>query len=85
MKSFQSSQRSAFDDSAFLPIHYTAKPGDKSDDLPGAILRRCEGDATVLIPIDPLGNGENSKEVVTTCTKGWKRGGINSLVNIAQR
>ena len=59
-----------FDDSTFLPIHCTVKPGDKGDDLPGAILR-CEGNATVLIPIDPLGNGKNSKEAVTTCTKGW--------------
>ena len=39
--------------------------------LPGAILR-YEGDVEVLVPIDPLGNGQNSKEAVTTRTIDWE-------------
>ena len=52
-----------FDDGAYIPIHYTRKGDEIADDLPGALLR-YEGDIKVLIPIDPLGNGKNSKEAI---------------------
>ena len=61
-----------FDDSHFLPIHYTVKNSETTDDLHGALLR-YEGNTMVLVPIDPLGNGgKNSKEAVTT-----KRDGVS--------
>ena len=60
-----------FDDAEFVPIHYTMTGEEDPMELPGAILR-YEGNVKVLVPIDPMGNGMNSKEAVTASTSGWE-------------